>query len=226
MQAGAGTRWQYILGHSRREPDRLSAQSQVFEPFTRQFFQEAGLRPGMRVLDMGSGAGDVAFLAASMIGPGGSVPGADRAPAAVEAANARAREVGADNVRFIAGDPIAMGFDDAFDAVVGRRVRMYYPDPAGALGKLARITRRGGIVAFQDLDIRGAKSYSPVPLVAKCAGWVERALEAGGANLQMGARLYAAFLAAGLPAPALRPDKVAAGAGIMPVLMGAWSRVK
>jgi len=212
MQAGARPEHQYVLGHSRHELNRLSAQSQIFEPFTHQFFLDAGLRPGMRVLDIGSGAGDVAFLAASLIGSGGSVLGVDRAPAAADAANQRARELGLDNVHFISGDPTEMGFDDAFDAVVGRLVLMYYPDPAAALRKLTQITRQGGLVAFQELDIRGAQSYSPAPLVAKCVEWIERMLKTGGSNPYMGSALYATFVAAGLPKPAVRLDH-AIGAG-------------
>ena len=56
---GAG----YALGHSQREIGRLSVQARMFEPFTRRMLQQAGVSQGMRVLDVGSGAGDVAFCA-------------------------------------------------------------------------------------------------------------------------------------------------------------------
>ena len=55
---------EYALGHFSRELDRLSFQGTVFAPFTRQLFTQAGIKPGMRVLDVGSGSGDVSFLAA------------------------------------------------------------------------------------------------------------------------------------------------------------------
>ena len=53
----------YALGHSDRELARLSLQARLFDPLTRQLFRDAGVAPGMRVLDVGSGSGDVAFLA-------------------------------------------------------------------------------------------------------------------------------------------------------------------
>ena len=52
--------------------------------FTRQLFEQAGISSGMRILDVGCGAGDVAFLAAALVGPNGEVIGADRSAAAVE----------------------------------------------------------------------------------------------------------------------------------------------
>jgi ubiquinone/menaquinone biosynthesis C-methylase UbiE len=80
---------EYALGHSDRELDRLSMQALMFEPFTRQLVREAGLGSGMRVLDVGCGGGDVAFLAVERIGPTGTVLGVDRTPAAIIRATAR-----------------------------------------------------------------------------------------------------------------------------------------
>ena len=57
---------QYVLGHSESELVRLERQARIMEPITRRFFEAAGVGPGMRVLDCGSGAGDVAFLAADL----------------------------------------------------------------------------------------------------------------------------------------------------------------
>ena len=58
----------YVLGHSDRELDRLTTQARMFEPFTRQLLLQAGICPGMRVLDVGCGSGDVSFLAAGLVG--------------------------------------------------------------------------------------------------------------------------------------------------------------
>ena len=95
---------EYALGHSSRELDRLSFQATVFAPYTRQVLTEAGLTPGMRVLDVGSGSGDVSFLAAELVGSNGSVVGVDRSAAAVERARTRAIRRNIHNVVFKTGD--------------------------------------------------------------------------------------------------------------------------
>jgi ubiquinone/menaquinone biosynthesis C-methylase UbiE len=68
----------YILGQSPYEYERLTLQAKLVQPFTEKFFRMAGLAPGMRVLELGSGMGDVALLAAEMVGSGGRVLGVDR----------------------------------------------------------------------------------------------------------------------------------------------------
>src|SRR5262245_22017220 len=123
----------YCLGHSTRELERLSTQGRLFEPVTRQLFLEAGIGPGMRVLDVGSGAGDVAFLAADLVGNTGEVIGMDSSEAALDVARARAKSRSLKNVSFQEGDPTEATFAEPFDAVVGRLVLMYYADPIAAL---------------------------------------------------------------------------------------------
>jgi ubiquinone/menaquinone biosynthesis C-methylase UbiE len=59
----------YVLGHSNEEYERLVLQARILRPYTEKFFRAAGVTPGMRVLDLGSGVGDVALLAADIVGP-------------------------------------------------------------------------------------------------------------------------------------------------------------
>src|SRR5215469_1759611 len=120
MKAPATQQSTYALGHSERELERLSRQAQVFEPFTRQLLQQAGISTGMRVLDVGCGAGDIAFLAAGLVGTTGEVVGADRAAEAIQRATVRAQARHVENAKFLEGDPTEMQFERPFDAAVGR----------------------------------------------------------------------------------------------------------
>src|SRR5438270_8475503 len=145
METAATHQSDYALGHSPQELERLSHQGQAFGPFTRQLFEQSGIGPGMRILDVGSGAGDVAFLAAELVGPDGNVVGVDRVGAAVEWATARASSREVKNVTFLEGDPALMLFDQKFDAVLGRFVLMYYHDPVETIRRLARHVRPGAL---------------------------------------------------------------------------------
>ena len=134
---------EYELGHTDRELKRLSTQAALVDPMTRQFFRNAGISAGMRVLDVGSGAGDVAFLVAELFGSDGEVVGSDRSSTAVVAAQAGAEQRSLGNVSFRLGDPAALAFDQPFDAVVGRYVLMFSPDPVAMLKGVARHLRPG-----------------------------------------------------------------------------------
>src|SRR5262245_54711148 len=112
----------------------------------------------MRVLDVGSGAGDVAFLAAELVGETGEVSGTDQAAAAIAAATKRAEARGLRNVSFRQGDPTAMVFDRPFDGVVGRYVLIFQADVAAAVRKLAVHVRPGGVIAFHEPDLRSLRS--------------------------------------------------------------------
>ena len=80
----------YVLGHSRAEIQRLKNQGAVLRPITERLLHNAGIDAGMRVLDLGCGAGEVSMLAAELVGPAGSIVGIDRSHVAKE----RARESG------------------------------------------------------------------------------------------------------------------------------------
>lgn len=202
--SGAGT--SYALGHSDREISRLSTQARMFEPFTRRMLEQAGVAPGMRVLDVGCGSGDVAFLCAALVGEAGELLGMDKAPAAVETARRRAEAAGLKNVTFAVGDPSEAAFEKPFDAVVGRLVLMHQPGPVAMLRKLASFVRAGGVIAFQEFDLPGARSFPPSPSFEKSMQWLLAAFTVAGTDTRMGVKLHAAFVEAGLPAPAMSLD--------------------
>ena len=116
----------YPLPDSSSETERLIQQSAFINPFTRALFMEAGIAPSMSVLDVGSGAGDVALLAADLVGSEGRVVGVDRNGAGLGVARARAKAAGFSHVTFREGN-LDIGLDEKFDAVVGRLVLMYQP---------------------------------------------------------------------------------------------------
>jgi 2-polyprenyl-3-methyl-5-hydroxy-6-metoxy-1,4-benzoquinol methylase len=211
MEAPAGQQSFYALGHSEQELQRLSRQGQAFEPFTRQLFEQAGIGPGMRVLDVGCGSGDVAFLAAGLVGLSGEVVGVDCERKAIDWANARARSRGMKSVNFVDGDPAEMEFDRQFDAIVGRLVLMYYPDPVNTIRKLMRHVRPEGLIVFQEIDLANACSLPVAPLFERSMTWIKQTLSGTGARIQLGLELYPVFLAAGLPDPSMRIDALIGG---------------
>jgi SAM-dependent methyltransferase len=182
----------------------LAVQAQMLEPFTRQLLLEAGIAPGMRVLDVGSGIGDTAFLAAELVGRSGEVLGTDRAPAPLKLAEQWAAERSLSNVSFQQGDPAELTFDRAFDAVIGRYVLMFQPDPRAMLNALIPHIRPGGVIAFHELEWGCARSFPPVPSWDHCCQLVAATLQATGADPQLGMKLHSLFVGAGLTAPSLR----------------------
>ena len=96
-----GPSHEYLFGHSATETERLRLQARIFALYTARFLEDAGIVRGMKVLDVGTGAGDVALLLADLVGPEGSVIGVDSNPELVETARARVAEAGLGNVSFV-----------------------------------------------------------------------------------------------------------------------------
>ena len=197
----------YALGRSDAETRRLILQHQLYGPFTRQFLTAAGITAGMRVLDVGSGAGDVALLLAELVGPQGRVIGVDSNAEILEVARARVRSAGWATVAFRTGDVLELELEEAVDAVVGRWVLQYSPDPAALLRRAQGWLRPGGIVAFQEIDLSSpARAHPAGPLHEQVMRWTTPPPGTPGPDPEMGLKLFKVFLEAGLPAPLLRRD--------------------
>ncbi|MBV8964835.1 MAG: methyltransferase domain-containing protein [Mycobacteriaceae bacterium] len=191
----------YALGHSDPEVQRLMLQARLYEAHTEQALRLAGLRPGMRVLDVGCGPGDVSFLAARLVGPAGSVLGVDAAADIVDRAKSRAAAQGVSNVSFTNSTITDFVADEPVDAVIGRLILMHLPDPVAALRHFATQVRPGGVVAFCENDISAVRSYPDIPLFHATTTAITSAFEHLGLNPRFGTTLNALFQRAGLGVP-------------------------
>ena len=202
----------YTLGHSAQELERLSAQARFIKPVTRQYFCAAGIGEGMRVLDVGSGAGDTTFLVADLVGEAGEVLGTDKVSAAIVAATQRAKALGIGNISFREGDPTELVFDRPFDAVVGRYVLLFQADPTTMLRKLVRQIRPGGVIVFHEPEWDHTRSIPPSPTYDLCRRWIGDVLRlAGTPDTNLASRLYHAFVGAGLTSPSMRMQTFVGG---------------
>jgi SAM-dependent methyltransferase len=157
---------------------------------TMEFLAEAGVAPGMRVLEVGCGAGRTACALAAM---GCKVTGVDRSEAMLANARRRAAHQRADVV-FVRGDLRALPFENgAFDLVVAESVTAFVASPAEAYREYARVLRPGGRVWDRELfkiaaddpalDAEMLALYGTTPLPTK-EGWLGAMSAAGLARVR------------------------------------------
>ena len=194
----------YILGHSEAENLRLQTQAKILRPITERLLRSAGIRPGMRVLDLGSGAGDVAILAAELVGPSGAVVGIDRNSQVVSIATERANRASFKHLSFHEAAVETFVDDAGFDLVIGRYVLVHQTDPVAFLRAAARLAKPGGSMAFHELRLRDAcRSVPNVPLWDMIDTLVRVAFTSALPHYDVGDRLIEHFGHAGLPEPDL-----------------------
>ncbi len=179
----------YVLGNTAQEQERLKLQGRFLEKWTEQFLLSAGIEPGMSVLDLGCGVGDVSLLAARLVGPSGHVTGIDRDLVVIKKARERVRDEGrAANVEFIHTDLLTFHADRSLDAVVGRYVLFFQPDPVAAIAHAAKQVRSQGT------------------LFERMYALIAETLRRSGVRVDLGLHLTHLFLNAGLPWPTIKAE--------------------
>jgi SAM-dependent methyltransferase len=211
--AMSGQASDYLFGQSAEETERLRLQAKMFAPYTARFLEDAGISRGMKVLDVGTGAGDVALLVADLVGEQGTVIGVDFNSELIETARAQVAAAGIGNVSFVVGDAASVELDRDFDAVVGRCVLFFAAEPGALVRRLTGHVRDGGIVAFQEPAnaMLAPMSLPRSQLLEKLWTWILETYRRAGMDLYMGLRLRSVFAGAGLPAPAMHLDAAAGG---------------
>ena len=197
----------YVLGHTNIEQQRLIRQAHVLAPLTERFLRDAGISSGMRVLDIGCGMGDVTMIAAQLVGTAGHITSIDLDHASIETAQRRAAAFGFENTSFNRADINTYLSENSFDAIIGRLVLQFVPDPTAIIKRLYGMLRPGGILALQEPTWKLWLTYTAhLPLRLSVTKLARDAFQAGGASTEMEQQLYRGFIAAGLHAPQLRVE--------------------
>ncbi len=109
---------------------------------------DARIRPGLQVLDLGSGTGYPALLAGEVVGADGTVVGIDLAESMLAVASRKAKTLGLQHVSFRTGDVTALPFDSgSMDSIISRFCLMFLPEIPRAAAEIARVLKPGGYVA-------------------------------------------------------------------------------
>ena len=171
--------------------ERLKVLTNATWPNTRAFLLRAGLKPGMRVLDVGCGGGDLTLRIAEMLAPKGSIIGIDYDARKIEIA-AQLTEQTDYTVEFRQHDITADTVIDEtkFDFVFARFLLWTLKDPDAALNTLVSYLHPGGILALEDIDGRGQYCYPQCKGFEKYAEFHEKAAEHMGSNSHLGIRLF------------------------------------
>jgi len=118
-------------------------------------FSLGELKPGDRIIDVGSGAGFDSLIAARMVSPHGEVMGIDMTPAMLEKASRAAEESGLQNVEFRMGYAETMPVEDDWaDLIISNGVLNLMPDKQAALKEMRRVLKPGGRIQIGDILVQ------------------------------------------------------------------------
>ena len=197
----------YVLGSNAAEYERLSRQASTLANCTERLFRDAGVAEGMRTLDVGCGVGEVTLLAAALVGRSGSVLGVDRDAQALARARLRVAAAGFSQAEFLDADIADLRLNESFDAIIGRFVLMFLPDPLATLRSLTALLRPGGLIVFQEPSWASFYALAGhLPLHTACADLVCHTFRRFGARPDMTLSLYQGLLDCGFQRPMLRVE--------------------
>ena len=194
----------YVLRGGERGYERLQLLARVHRPGTAELFRLAGVRPGMRCLDLGCGGGEVTFDLARLVEPDGSVIGIDMDETKLALARQAIVGQGVTNVEFRAGNVAGWNEPGSYDLVYCRFLLQHLADPVDLLRRMWAAVRPGGAIAVEDADFDGLFCDPENSGFEFWRSMYPRVCALNGGDPAIGRKLYRFFAEAGIGEPELR----------------------
>lgn len=188
----------YIIRGGVSGYERLQVLSRVLHPTTSAFFDRIGVAGEMHCLDAGCGSGDVSLELSRRVGASGRVLGIDLDEVKLELARSTAQACGARSLEFRNADVLTLPGQAEFDLIYVRFVLTHLTDPGAALTRLVELLRPNGVLALEDIDMSGSFSHPPSAAYQRYAELYIQAVQAKGADANIGPRLPELLRGAGL----------------------------
>jgi ubiquinone/menaquinone biosynthesis C-methylase UbiE len=160
---------EYFISTGEKDAQRLTIVNQLYNPGSVSFLKHAGLKPGMKVLEIGCGAGHMACEIAQVVTSSGTVVASDLHHDQLNIAKATAQRARIDHIQFIHLDlnESLNDYHEEFDFIFGRWVLEFTYNPQQTLSNLFACLRQNGTLVYEGTDIRdpGCFSYPYAPVI-------------------------------------------------------------
>jgi len=192
----------YILSTGGKDTTRLRLLHEAYGPETRAVLHRAGLRPGLRVVEIGCGTGNTACWVAEQLGPEGSILAVDISPEQIEQARLLAESRNLRNIEFQVADAYSPRLPEGtFDLAYCRLVLMHLTNPAGALAAMRSLVRPGGVVVCEEMDLSCWLCDPPAEAMAQFFTLNTALGDLRGENFSLGVSLHQLFREVGFTKP-------------------------
>jgi len=192
----------YILATGGRDTKRLQLLHEVYGPATEVLLRRAGLRSGLRVVEIGCGSGNTACWVAEQLAPEGSVLAVDVSPEQIEQARQQAERRSLPNIEFQVADAYSPRLPEGtFDLAYCRMVLMHLTRPAEALSAMRALVRPGGVVVCEEMDLGCWLCDPPAEAMTRFFALNADLGERRGENFSLGVSLHQLFRKVGFTQP-------------------------
>ena len=179
----------YIIRGGIEGRERLRLIARIFRPATLSLLARAGLRPGMKCLDVGCGGGDVTFELARLVEPGGSVVAIDFDEVKIDLARAEAKAQHLANIDFRVADIEQCVLGAEFDFAYCKYILSHLQNPERMLAKVREALRPGGIIVAVDTNWSGYFAEPDSSVLGRFVELYIQTLKHTGGDANIGLRL-------------------------------------
>jgi ubiquinone/menaquinone biosynthesis C-methylase UbiE len=190
---------QYVIRGGHEGYKRLQLLAAALGPHSHALFDQVGIAPGARCLDVGCGGGEVSFELARRVGPSGSVVGVDMDEVKLSLAREAAAERGLEHVEFRAMNVYDLSEPAVYDLVYCRTLLQHLSRPVAVMQRMWAAVGPGGSIVVEDVDFHASFCEPPNPGFEFFLRTYCEALERRGGDPAIGLKLFRYFLEAGIP---------------------------